>query len=244
MGWAEGDTFKEDFFERVVDVQWKKYGGVFVAGDVCCFNWYIRAKKKGGRMDIRFHGLGELSFHDGTTSGAAAGAVGKDKKNKIKGNPTFALGGSRGEGEGDSSVTICTIQTSRDGESWSETYSQSFGQGQDTPDMNGGNWNPKANKMNIGELTSSTGYGWSPGGGGGRGDGGGTNEKGEYHSAEEFGFDYLVYAGGIWCGAAGQTIMVAADDGEFAFQTAGSTDRYGVSCLCGVGLEDFPDNQQ
>ena len=237
--------FKEDFFERVVDVQWKKRGAVFVAGDVCCFNWYIKAQMRKGKPEIEFQALGSLSFTDsGSTDGAAAGAVGKNKRAKIAGQPTFCLGGSHGEGEGDSAVTICTVETSRDGLSWSTTYNETFGKDEDGPDMNGGNWD--GHQFNIGELTSSDGYGWSRGGGGGTGDQGGTNEKGVYHSAGEFGFDYLVYAGGVWCGAAGQSVMIAFEDeeGNLSFQSAGSTNKYDVSCLCGVALEDFPKDQR
>lgn len=231
--------FKEDFFERVVDVQWKKVGAIFVAGDVCCFNWYIKAQMKGGQPQVEFHGLGPMEFTDGgSTDGAAYGAVGEDKKNKIKGRPTFCLGGGHGEGEGDSAVSITQVLMSTDGQSWSEVYNEASSD--DAPSVSGGAWNGK--QFNLGELTSPDGHGWSRGGGGGRDDGGGTNEKGEYHSAGEFGADYLVYAGGVWCKAQGQSMEVGFDSEDgIQWQYAGTTSKYDVTCLCGGPLEDQPD---
>jgi hypothetical protein len=237
------EVFKEDFFERVVDVQWRKRGAIFVAGDVCCFNWWIKAQKKGGKSLIRFQPIGTLGFTDkGASEGAAYGAVGKDKKNKIKGSPTFCLGGGHSEGTGDSGVNINQIFTSADGVSWGETYNKTTPRNEPTASMTGGSWDGR--QFTIGEHTSPTGYGWSEGGGGGRRDDlGGRNEKGEYHSAGEFGADYLVYAGGVWCKATGQNIEVSLDDLD-SWEMAGSTTQYDVTCLAGGALEDFPKDMQ
>jgi hypothetical protein len=106
----------EDYFNRIVNVHWRKrrvaaVGGIFASGDVCC---YIRASTGG----FNWQPLGPEAF---TSRGSITGGA----YAKSGGRPTFLLCGEDGGIEGGGSETIQgMIMESNDGFSWRTIFAQ------------------------------------------------------------------------------------------------------------------------
>jgi hypothetical protein len=145
-GGGQLPPYGEDPFQRIVDVNWVGggSGGVFIAGDVCCFFRYC---KTGFTLDQTWHGLGSLDFGDGGGhNGCSYG--------KVLGKPVFLMCGGSGFKYGG------LIMTSHDGLNWLSTL---FLSANYIPDVV---FNPKeqafyANTNSHETYRSFDGYSWT-----------------------------------------------------------------------------------
>jgi len=97
--------FHESFLERIVNVNWAGSGAVFVSGDFCCFERYVKIPKFDAEQN--WQGLGSLSFGPG--GGTFASSYGNTEKE----GPMFLIGG---HGSGGTVGPI--LMRSRDGLKW------------------------------------------------------------------------------------------------------------------------------
>lgn len=143
--YAEGGgrfpPFSESFLERIVNVSWQSTGGVFVSGDYCCFERYVRMERADSAQ--RWIGLGSLAFTDGGQTFAGAYA-------NVNGQPTFLLGGHGFNSSGRHGL----IMVSNDGLNWATSIILP-----QQEDVIGLVWDSDAHEKNLAGQTTISGQG-------------------------------------------------------------------------------------
>ena len=130
-GGGELPPYGEDWFQRIVDVNWAGAGGVFVSGDSCCFERYVKLEKP--TLDQEWIGLGALEFGSARTEASSYA--------KIDGKPVILLGGTR-DGFPDPTDYGGLIMMSRDGLSWRRVFFD-----KDNPTVSELFWNTKEKRF-------------------------------------------------------------------------------------------------
>jgi hypothetical protein len=101
--------FHESFLERIVGVNWAGSGAVFVSGDFCCFERYVKVETS--KSPQNWVGLGSLDFTPGGGTFASTYA-------KVDGTPVFLIGG-----HGTGTTHGGLIMRSTDGQNWETVLS-------------------------------------------------------------------------------------------------------------------------
>jgi hypothetical protein len=84
-GGGRNPPYHESFLENIVNVSWQSTGGVFVSGDFCCYQRYVKIPRWDSPQDWTM--LGHLGLSDG-------GSTFSSTYGKVGNTPVFLIGGN------------------------------------------------------------------------------------------------------------------------------------------------------